>query len=185
MNVAIHSGHQPLINRMEDITLDATAVSDVTALAEPTILITDPKTAPTLLKRTAQPVIVLSDTPSYHEGSPLLALGMRGYANTYIHPDHLQQAITTIRSGNVWLYPEFMQQLIQQATHAIAQPKLTVLEPLTERERETALLVREGLSNKEIASRLGITERTVKQHMSHIFEKLEVSDRFALAMLLK
>lgn len=145
----------------------------------------DPESAVLLLKHSpAFRTMVLSDRPSYTEGTALLTLGIRGYTNTYIHFDNLMQALNTIESGNVWVYPEFMQQMIRQVT-ATAHDNSTVLEKLTEREVQTALLVSEGLSNKEIASRLDITERTVKNHLTHIFEKLGVSDRFSLAMLLK
>jgi non-specific serine/threonine protein kinase len=53
--------------------------------------------------------------------------------------------------------------------------------PLTSREREIAALVAEGLSNREIAARLGISKRTVDAHIEHIFGKLGVSSRVQLA----
>ena len=174
-----------LVERMKELFAEIQLVDNAWQIAHDAIVLADPKKALQLLQElpTAR-VIVLSDAPSYAEGSRLLPLGVRGYANSYIHKTHLEQALHAIESGNVWLYPEFMQELIQNATGNAATNE-RVLEKLTERERETALLVKEGLSNKEIASRLDITERTVKQHMSHIFEKLGVSDRLSLAMLLK
>lgn len=148
------------------------------------IIITDPEKAPPLMKKHPfSKVMVLSDAPSFEEGSRLLPLGIRGYGNTYMHYKHLKQAMITIESGAVWLYPAFMRQLISGATATRRQND--ILNRLTERERETALLVKEGKSNKEIAKELEITERTVKQHMSNIFEKLGVSDRLSLAMLFK
>ncbi len=149
------------------------------------IIITDPQNAPQIMKTypTAK-VMVLSDAPTFEEGSALLPLGIRCYGNTYIHIKHLMQAIMTIESGAVWLYPAFMRQLIHGVSSA-AKNRQTLLDRLTDRERETALLVKEGKSNKEIAKALNITERTVKQHMSNIFEKLGVSDRLSLAMKLK
>jgi len=83
----------------------------------------------------------------------------------------------------VWLYPEMMQSLILLGSNAIINED--ALETLSVREREVAREIEKGLSNKEIASALGITERTVKAHLSHVYEKLEVSDRLALAMLLR
>ena len=56
---------------------------------------------------------------------------------------------------------------------------------LTEREREIAPLIRSGATNKEIANRLGITEATVKSHLTDIFRKLGISDRLGLASLLQ
>jgi DNA-binding NarL/FixJ family response regulator len=185
MRVQLYTELSHLIERVLGLIPEAVHIEAIEQLADDLVVLTDPDNAKELMgERPMLRVMVLSDTPSYTEGSQLLPIGIRGYANTYIHLTHLEQALATIESGNVWLYPEFMQELIQNATGS-AQANEKVLEKLTERERETALLVKKGLSNKEIASRLEITERTVKQHMSHIFEKLGVGDRLALAMLLK
>lgn len=58
-----------------------------------------------------------------------------------------------------------------------------VLTMLTGRERQIALLVSEGLSNKEIGRRLNVTDGTIKVHLHHIFQKLQVSNRTVLAGL--
>ncbi len=89
-----------------------------------------------------------------------------------------------IKSGNIWLYPSFMQELIAQS-FVQTNSKNELLEKLSLREKETALEVAKGKSNKEIAIELNITERTVKAHLSSIFEKVGASDRFTLALMLK
>jgi DNA-binding NarL/FixJ family response regulator len=61
-------------------------------------------------------------------------------------------------------------------THAPERP-LTAAQPITEREREVLSLVAEGNSNKMIAGQLGISERTVKNHLTWIMHKLGASDR--------
>ena len=53
---------------------------------------------------------------------------------------------------------------------------------LTDREREVLLLVRDGLANKQIARRLGIAERTVKAHLTSVFQRLGVTDRTQAAL---
>jgi NarL family two-component system response regulator LiaR len=58
----------------------------------------------------------------------------------------------------------------------------TTLHPLTERERTVVALIIEGLCNKEIAQRLGISTQTVKNHVSHLLEKLSLADRTQLAV---
>lgn len=185
MTTQLHTTLPHLADRIADLTDQIQNVPEIDTLDTASIVISDPANALEILKRYPEAkVMVLSNEPSFAEGTRLLPHGIRGYANTYIHLKHLEQALESIESGNVWLYPEFMQQLIGQVT-AASNNHDEVLGKLTERERETALLVKEGKSNKEIASALDITERTVKQHMSHIFEKLGVGDRFALAMLLK
>src|SRR5258706_5088578 len=68
----------------------------------------------------------------------------------------------------------------EQGNIAVTDNALTVL---TERERQIMRLVSEGLSNKEIGRRLNISDGTIKQHLHHIYQKLEVSNRTVLAAL--
>lgn len=184
MNTALITTKPHLQIRMSELLGECKILSLPSEATEEEVVLCDPESAVRLLhcSPTAR-VIVFSDLPSYAEGTALLALGIRGYANTYIHPENLMQMLETVKSGNIWLYPEFIHQMVQKLTDS-EQRHSGVLEKLTERESETALLVADGLSNKEIASNLNITERTVKNHLTHIFEKLGVSDRLSLAMLL-
>lgn len=146
-----------------------------------TVVITDLESAPRVMSaREELKVMVLSDQPSFAEGSALLQKGIKGYANTHIHLLHLTQAIEVINSGNIWLYPSFMQELITSSV-AKAETKNEILDQLTAREQETALLVAEGKSNKEIAIALNITERTVKAHLTSIYTKTGLTDRLSLA----
>lgn len=128
--------------------------------------------------------IVLSNKPNYVEGSTLLKFGIKAYANTYMAQTHLKEALKTVKAGDIWLYPEFIQIMIQElpkqkiALHV----KNALLEKLSHKEKEIALLIKDGLRNKEISLVTGITERTVKAHLSAIFEKTGVKDRLALAL---
>jgi len=63
------------------------------------------------------------------------------------------------------------------------KPGTRANEPLTSRERQIVLVVSEGLSNKQIARRLRLTEGTVKVHLHNIYQKLGVSNRTSLAIL--
>ena len=128
-------------------------------------------------------ILVLSQHPKFEEGIVLLQKGINGYGNLYMQKVHLLQALSTIKNGAVWLYPEMMQSLILLGSNAVVNED--ALETLSTREREVAREIEKGLSNKEIATALEITERTVKAHLSHVYEKLGVSDRLALAMLLR
>ena len=67
---------------------------------------------------------------------------------------------------------------------AAASAPLPGLDTLSAREREVAEAVAEGLTNKQVAARLGITERTVKAHLATVFEKTGVRDRLQLALRL-
>lgn len=130
--------------------------------------------------------IVLSHKPTYAQGSVLLKFGIKAYGNTHMAPIHLLEAVQTVKEGNIWLYPEFIQTMIQTITSQKKSLHVNhkLLDLLSHKEREIALLIKEGLSNKEIALREGITERTVKAHLSSIYEKVGVKDRLALALLL-
>jgi len=130
-------------------------------------------------------VLVVSSKPIYKQGMSFLQKGARGYGNSFMSLVHFHQAINTIKNQAIWLNPELMNQLIQSGSKNITDCECKSFECLSQREKEVALEIQEGKSNKEIANSLEITERTVKAHLSHIFEKLDVHDRFALAMLLR
>ena len=72
------------------------------------------------------------------------------------------------------------EQTVSREQGAIAENALTTL---TDRERQIMRLVSEGLSNKEIGRRLNITDGTIKVHLHHIFQKLEINNRTVLAAL--
>jgi len=92
-----------------------------------------------------------------------------------ISPDYFCMPSTaTVISGKIWLYPEFIQMMISKlATEARAPhvQKNSIIDKMSKRESQIAYLVKDGLNNKDIALRTGITERTVKAHLSSIFEK--------------
>lgn len=128
--------------------------------------------------------IVASNHPQDGEGLTLFQNGIKGYVNTFSTIERIQQVIDTVQAGNVWLGQSIMQMMIQSLTgHAPTNDGWREL--LTDREQQTTELVLESKTNKEIARVLGITERTVKAHLHNIFEKIQVSDRLALALKIK
>ena len=133
-------------------------------------------------------IFLLSQLPSFSEGRPFLELGIKGYGNTHMQAIHMQDALQSINARNVWLYPEFIQQMIGFMSKPQKQFSSNENDPLaclSPREKEVAMLIYEGLSNQEIADLSGITLRTVKAHNSAIYEKLHVKDRVSLVLLLK
>ena len=98
----------------------------------------------------------------------------------------LLQALTKVRAGEVWLEPTMIARVLGDLTRPQPSPQAsaeaTKIARLTEREREVITLVGEGLRNKHIAARLYISEATVRHHLTAIFAKLDVSDRFELAI---
>ena len=133
-------------------------------------------------------ILLLSDRPDEEEGLTFIKLGISGYANTYISPARLTEAVNVISHGAVWLGQKVMQRLILD-TYARAKEKAASdsgekLAKLTKREREIAELVSQGQSNLEVAANLGITERTVKAHLSSVYEKTKTGSRLNLALLI-
>lgn len=136
----------------------------------------------------AAKVIVLSNTPDQAEAMLALQSGAVGYLHAYAHPQVLKEVTKVIAQGGVWLGREVLKHLISLSTQTAA-PSRTIdealLEGLTRREREVALEAARGSSNKEIARVLSISERTVKAHLTSVFETLKVRDRLHLALVLQ
>ncbi|NPA71393.1 MAG: response regulator transcription factor [Gammaproteobacteria bacterium] len=129
-------------------------------------------------------ILLFSDEPSNTEGLQVFKAGIKGYLNTFATPERIEQALATIASGSIWLGVNVMQAMIDSVIQK-SIPSDAWKVRLTNREQQVAMLVLETQSNKEIAKSLDITERTVKSHMHNIFEKLNVSDRLAMALKIK
>lgn len=131
-------------------------------------------------------VAVASDMPSATEMLALSSFGLRGYFHSYMGDVHYRQMLEMLEGGQTWFAPPILSEIIALARDAAtSKPNGNWAEVLTPREREVAQAVAEGLSNKRIGARQGISERTVKAHLTHIYEKLEVEDRVGLALLVK
>jgi len=133
-------------------------------------------------------IFLLSDHPSPEEGLAFLKSGVVGYGNTFISPDRLREAVKIIGSGGVWLGQKVIQQLIidssKKASESISSDHEQRLGLLTRMESRVAMLVANGKTNLEIASELEIAERTVKAHLTAIYEKLHIANRLSLALFI-
>lgn len=133
------------------------------------------------------PIIAMSDTPSDEEALAAFSANAKGYCNSHATVELLKQVEGVVRHGGMWIGESLLHRLLGamgQVTLPVRVPA-PALNALTDREREVAQGISSGASNKELAHRLGITERTVKAHVGAIFEKLKVRDRLQLALLLK
>ena len=129
-------------------------------------------------------VMVLDPYPKYENTKNFLELGVKGYGNLMIHDMHLNAAVETIIDGDIWLYPDFINELLfRMGSKPSPISEGGFLEKLSYREREVALCIKDGSTNQEIAEKLDITTRTVKSHVSHIYEKIGVANRLSLALL--
>jgi NarL family two-component system response regulator YdfI len=137
-------------------------------------------TAIEILRKTHPEIAVIILT-TYKEND-LLLRGLKAGAHGYLLKDTDRQTlINTIQAaarGETLLKPEILQQALSYQSEKPGLEK-ELENPLSERELEVLQMVAEGARNKEIAYKLGITERTVKAHLSHIFQKLNVDARAA------
>lgn len=102
--------------------------------------------------------------------------GAAGYLLKETGPDELVEAIRAAAKGEVRLHPKAQQRLVKE----VRTPEMR--ESLTERETETLRFIAKGHANKEIASLMGVSEVTIKTHVSSILSKLNLSSRTQAAL---
>lgn len=128
-------------------------------------------------------IIVLDTNPSFEKGMKLLSLGIKGYANMMVNDIHLKDVIDTVKNGNIWLYPEFINYLALNLNTIKKDKDLNKeFEILTEKEKEVAFLVLNKYSYSDISKKLNISLRTVKAHTKHIYEKFDVTNRLTFIL---
>lgn len=130
------------------------------------------------------PVVVLSNVPGDDEGLAVLEAGAAGYTSSLAIPELLRQVAAVVENGGLWVGAKLLQRLITAMASQSMRLNSNHLDKLSSREREVALAVAGGASNKEIARQLEISERTVKAHLSATFERLGVRDRLQLSLLI-
>lgn len=131
--------------------------------------------------------LVLERVPEIATGRMLVSHGVRAYGNSRMMPIHFFQMMETVSDGKVWTYPELTAVLAAKTnkTPLSAEAIELIEHKLTPKESEVIYLILNGLTNNAIASKLNITPRTIKAHVSSIFSKLHVNDRVSLVLLLK
>ncbi|MGE0809445.1 MAG: LuxR C-terminal-related transcriptional regulator [Immundisolibacter sp.] len=185
-------GHGTLIRRVRQLD----EVEGTLSGRQPAVLLIDlalrdlngaPGVAELIAFSPSTRIIAMGHQPSDDEGIAVLRAGARGYCNVHIDPRLLVKAVETVQLGEVWIGRRLIDRLVAMVGNAAAvriDAECGVdLDVLTPREQEIALQVGSGCSNKVIAQRLGITERTVKAHLGSVFGKLGVADRLQLALL--
>lgn len=114
-----------------------------------------------------------------------MAAGAAACCATDLPRAELQRVVGAVLQGGVWVSPAAIPLLVARLrglSGVAPAPESERLEVLTERQREVARMVGQGANNKQIARALNITDRTVKAHLTCIFEKLGVPDRLQLAL---
>ncbi len=189
-HVVVRSGLEQLLATTEDIQLVGTASNgleaiDVVADTDPDVVLMD-LSMPELdgveaTRRISERfprsrVLVLTSFSDQTRILDALTAGADGYLLKHAEPDEIAAGIRSVYEGGSPLDPK--------AARVLLESRRTRRETvnLTEREREVLLLVRGGLANKQIARRLGISERTVKAHLTSVFQRLGVTDRTQAAI---
>lgn len=135
-------------------------------------------------KRSHGHTIIFSSAAGPQQIVQALQLGARGILSKN-HIASLESALRAVLAGKYWVEDREVSD-VGTLLHELSQ-KLASTEPrrnfgLTQREIEVIGLVTEGCSNREVASRLSITEDTVKRHLTNVFDKVGMSTRLELAL---
>ena len=130
----------------------------------------------------ATKVVLLAATASDDQIARAIAGGVQGFVLKEEALTDLVRCIRAVAEGRKWLPMALVNAALERETkRRSTSQRLTEL--LTIRERQVALLVADGLSNKEIGRRLELSEGTVKLHLHNIYQKLRVNNRTSLAAL--
>lgn len=130
-------------------------------------------------------LISLYDDESYIERA--ISIGVDGYVLKDIHKETLLKAVRTVANGDTFMDSRITRKLMRQYTslkHEKQKETVTAQSnaKLSQRESDVVVHLAQGLSNKEIADKLCISEQTVKTHVYNVFRKLEVRNRIELTL---
>ena len=135
-----------------------------------------------------RPVIVLSNVPNDDEAIRVFSSGACGYCHVLAAVNQLREVALVVEHGGYWVGSSFIEKVLQLSAHHLSHAPEHEAFPfadlLTEREMMVAHEVAHGATNREIASSLDITERTVKAHLASIFSKTGARDRIQLVLML-
>ncbi len=141
--------------------------------------------------QTRRKVIVLSPTPEVNEAIAVIKAGALGYGHTLAAPERLREMVLVVDHGGLWVGSKLMKTVLAAIAYVSKQSEgasrpcaAAITAQLSEREKAVARYVARGATNPEIAVALDIKERTVKAHITSLFDKLKVRNRVELALLL-
>ena len=132
-------------------------------------------------------VLILTSFGEDDKVFPAIRAGAHGYLLKDIQPRQLVQALRETAQGKAQLHPDIARRLMTAVSQAAARPEKPValpaaLQALTEREREVLEQIARGLTNRQIAEKMVISEKTVKTHVSNLLDKLGLEDRTRAAI---
>jgi two-component system nitrate/nitrite response regulator NarL len=128
----------------------------------------------------AQKIVMLTVSEASDDVAKALNGGARGYVLKGVGARALAEILTTVAAGESYISPTLSARVLSALSESSA--KREPIAGLTDREREVLALVAAGLSNKRVALKLDLHEKTVKHHMTRIFAKLRVNNRTEAAI---
>lgn len=132
------------------------------------------------------PILALAATPTLEEAIKLLSMGVKGYGNRKMRVENLFLALETIITGHIWLPPDILVRMIDLIPRRQpTPPEEMLLTALSKREKEVAEYVVRGMTNQEIAEKMFVSLRTIKAHLSSIYDKTGLRNRLELGLRLK
>lgn len=189
----VRRGLADLIRTAADLEVAGTAEDGARAIAlaaelEPDVVLMDlsmpgvdgvAATAQILAARPEINVLVLTSLGDQQSINGALEAGARGYLLKHSEPEAILAAIREVCTGGSPLDPKAARVLLDgRRAHVDTRRE----SPLTAREEQVLRMVADGLANKMIARRLGITERTVKAHLTNVYQRIGVADRTQAAL---
>jgi two-component system, NarL family, nitrate/nitrite response regulator NarL len=128
-------------------------------------------------------MILLTDSTNREQVVQAIRLGARGIVDKDVSIDLLVRSIRHVGSGGCWIGHEWIEDLVGVLNDRKPAPsKQRPSETLTTREVQIIWAVLQGGTNKQVSQELGLSEQTVKNHLSNIFDKLGVGNRLELAL---
>lgn len=191
-HAVVRNGLAQLLGAAEDIEIvgmagDGAEALDVVTELKPDVVLMDLQ-MPVVDGVSATRSIVASESPaqvvvltSYSDSERIVAAldaGAVGYLLKDAEPGDLLEGVRAVARGESPIHPKAARQLLTARTETATKGAVD----LTPREAEVLKLVRLGLANKQIGRRLGISERTVKAHLTSAFQRIGVSDRTQAAL---
>jgi two-component system, NarL family, response regulator DegU len=192
----VRKGLYAVLEAADDVTVQATGGDGIDALRlvtrhRPDVLVLDVNlpdlsgvevTRQLSGREDAPAILVLTIHDDRQTVFELLESGAAGYVLKDEAPEMLVKAVRAVARGESWLSPAVATQVVNRATHRQAPSGDTKPDVLTPRETEVLRLLAQGLDNAAIAERLVVTTRTIQNHVSHIYGKLEVDSRTQAAL---
>ena len=131
-------------------------------------------------------LVVLSPKPAQSEATLLIRAGAMGYCHQGTPGERLLEISRVLENEGFWMPREMIQRITQNTRRIGSQKYNPEQDPqqLTDRERAVAELIGLGANNAEVAETLNMSERTVKAHLSSIFQQLNLRDRVQLALVM-